>query len=112
MTRDPLDAVRPEIRALRAYRFDPVPEGLRAKLDFNESPVDVPDEAKDAALAALRARRFAPLPGVRLPGLRAALAIDTLSLPQTRPAASWRTDSAVASKHGDGGMSTGRWTVL
>ena len=67
MTRDPLAAVRPEIRALRAYRFDPVPEGLRAKLDFNESPADVPAEAKDAALAALRRPALRPLPGVRRP---------------------------------------------
>ena len=49
MTCDPLAAVRPEIRALRAYRFDPVPDGLRAKLDFNESPADVPAAAKEGA---------------------------------------------------------------
>ncbi|MBK9090446.1 MAG: aminotransferase class I/II-fold pyridoxal phosphate-dependent enzyme [Holophagales bacterium] len=74
MTHDPLAAVRPEIRALRAYRFDPVPAGLRAKLDFNESPADVPTEAKDAALAALRARRFAFYPEFGSLRLRAALA--------------------------------------
>ncbi len=74
MTRDPLSAVRPGIRALRAYRFDPVPEGLRAKLDFNESPADVPAEVKDAALAAIRSRRFAHYPQFGAPRLRAALA--------------------------------------
>jgi histidinol-phosphate aminotransferase len=74
MTRDPLAAVRPEIRALRAYRFAPVPEGLLAKLDFNESPADVPDEAKDVALAAIRARRFALYPEFGSLRLRAALA--------------------------------------
>ena len=74
MTRDPLAAVRPEIRALRAYRFAPVPEGLRAKLDFNESPADVPAEAKKAALAALGERRFALYPEFGAPRLRVALA--------------------------------------
>jgi len=74
MTRDPLAAVRPEIRALRAYRFDPVPAGLSAKLDFNESPADVPADAKDAALAAIRTRRFALYPEFGSPRLRAALA--------------------------------------
>ena len=74
MTRDPLAAVRPEIRALHAYRFEPVPQGLRAKLDFNESPADVPAGAKDAALAAIRARRFALYPDFGTPRLRAALA--------------------------------------
>ena len=74
MTRDPLAAVRPGIRALGAYRFDPVPDGLRAKLDFNESPADVPAAAKEEALAALRARRFALYPELGAPRLRAALA--------------------------------------
>ena len=74
MTRDPLAAVRPEIRALRAYRFAPVPEGLSAKLDFNESPAEIPAEAKDAALAALRARRFALYPEFGSMRLRSALA--------------------------------------
>jgi histidinol-phosphate aminotransferase len=74
MTRDPLAAVRPEIRALRAYRFDPVPDGLRAKLDFNESPADVPAAAKEEALASLHARRFALYPEFGVPRLRAALA--------------------------------------
>jgi len=74
VTRDPLAAVRPEIRSLRAYRFAPVPEGLRAKLDFNESPAEIPAEAKAAALAALGARRFALYPDFGTPRLRAALA--------------------------------------
>ncbi len=74
MTRDPLAAVRPEIRALRAYRFDGSPAGVRAKLDFNESPNDVPVAAKAAALAALSARRFALYPEFGAPRLRAALA--------------------------------------
>jgi len=76
MTRDPLAAVRPEIRALRAYRFEPRPEDVRAKLDFNESPADLPAPAKAAALAALRARRFALYPEFGAPRLRAALAAN------------------------------------
>lgn len=87
MTRDPLSAVRPEIRTLRAYRFAPVPEGLRAKLDFNESPADVPAEVKDAALAAIRARRFALYPEFGSPRLRSALAASAgLSPEQVVPA--------------------------
>ncbi|MBK9966293.1 MAG: aminotransferase class I/II-fold pyridoxal phosphate-dependent enzyme [Holophagales bacterium] len=87
MTRDPLAAVRPGIRALRAYRFDPVPGGLRAKLDFNESPADVPAEAKDAALAALRTRRFAHYPEFGSLRLRSALAASAgLSPEQVVPA--------------------------
>jgi len=74
VTRDPLAAVRPEIRGLRAYRFEPVPPGLRAKLDFNESPEDVPQAAKAAALGELGERRFARYPEFGVPRLRAALA--------------------------------------
>jgi histidinol-phosphate aminotransferase len=51
-----------------------VPEGLRAKLDFNESPADVPDEVKQVALAAIRARRFAHYPEFGSLRLRSALA--------------------------------------
>lgn len=76
MTRDPLAAVRPEIRALRAYRFEPGPDVVRAKLDFNESPADVPAPAKAAALAALGARRFALYPEFGALRLRAALAAN------------------------------------
>ena len=84
--RNPLAAVRPEIRALRAYRFAPVPEELRAKLDFNESPAEIPAEAKNAALAALRARRFALYPEFGTPRLRAALAASVgLSSEQVVP---------------------------
>lgn len=87
MTRDPLEAVRPEVRAVRAYRFSPVPEGLRAKLDFNESPADVADEVKDAALSAIRARRFAHYPEFGALRLRAALAASAgLSPAQVVPA--------------------------
>lgn len=74
MTRDPLAAVRAEIRALRAYRFEGLPDGVRAKLDFNESPADLPAATKAAALAALGARRFALYPEFGAPRLRATLA--------------------------------------
>jgi len=82
MTRDPRAAVRPEIRALRAYRFEPGPDVVRAKLDFNESPADVPAPAKAAALAALGARRFALYPEFGAPRLRAALAANAGLAPE------------------------------
>ncbi|MFN7988280.1 MAG: aminotransferase class I/II-fold pyridoxal phosphate-dependent enzyme [Thermoanaerobaculia bacterium] len=82
MTRNPLAAVRPEIRALRAYRFEPGPKALSAKLDFNESPADVPTETKTAALAALGARRFALYPDFGAPRLRAALAANVGLAPE------------------------------
>jgi len=82
MTRDPLAAVRPEIRALRAYRFEPGPPAIAAKLDFNESPADVPEAAKAAALAALGARRFALYPDFGAPRLRAALAANAGLAPE------------------------------
>ncbi len=82
MTRDPLAAARPEIRALRAYRFEPRPESVRAKLDFNESPADVPVAAKTAALAALSARRFALYPEFGAPRLREALAANAGLAPE------------------------------
>ncbi len=82
MTRDPLAAVRPGIRALRAYRFEPRPESVRAKLDFNESPADVPAAAKAAALAALSARRFARYPDFGAPRLRDALAASAGLAPE------------------------------
>ena len=82
MTRDPLSAVRPRIRSIRAYRFDPVPAGLKAKLDFNESPADVPPEAKSAALAAIGARRFALYPEFGVPRLREALAASVSLAPE------------------------------
>ena len=82
MTRDPLAAVRPEIRALRAYRFEPGPPAIAAKLDFNESPADVPEAAKAGALAALGARRFALYPDFGAPRLRAALAANAGLAPE------------------------------
>jgi histidinol-phosphate aminotransferase len=82
MTRDPLAAVRPGIRALGSYRFDPVPAGLRAKLDFNESPADVSAEVKETAFAALRARRFSLYPEFGVPRLRAALAASIGKAPE------------------------------
>lgn len=82
MTRDPLAAVRPEIRALRAYRFERGPQVVRAKLDFNESPVDVPAPTKAAALEALGARRFALYPEFGAPRLRAALAASAGLAPE------------------------------
>lgn len=74
MTRDPLAAVRPEIRAYRAYSFEPIPPGTKAKLDFNESPTDLPAGAKETVFAALRSRPFSLYPDFGAPRLKAALA--------------------------------------
>ncbi|WP_412067076.1 pyridoxal phosphate-dependent aminotransferase [Rubrivirga sp. IMCC43871] len=49
----PIDLVRPEIRAERAYRV-PTTLVADAKVDQNESPFDLPDEIKRAALEAFR----------------------------------------------------------
>lgn len=73
-----LDPVRPGIRALRAYE-SPAEEAPRllAKLDFNESPFDVPVEVKEAVLARLAARRWSLYPEFGAPRLKAAIAAAT-----------------------------------
>ena len=50
----PTHLVRPEIRAERAYRV-PTTIEAEAKVDQNESPYDLPDEIKRAALDAFAA---------------------------------------------------------
>ncbi len=57
----PTHLVRPEIRAERAYRV-PTTLDVEAKVDQNESPYDLPDEIKRAALDA-----FAATPWNRYP---------------------------------------------
>jgi histidinol-phosphate aminotransferase len=67
--------VRPEIRALRAYRLaeeEPVP--VRAKLDFNESPDDVPEEIRTEVLARLKSRRWGRYPEFGARRLKKAIA--------------------------------------
>jgi histidinol-phosphate aminotransferase len=67
--------VREEIRALRAYRL--LPEDappLRAKLDFNESPFDVPEEIRVEVLGRLAARRWGRYPEFGAPRLKRAIA--------------------------------------
>ena len=70
-----LAAVRPEIRALAGYAapaLGATKPGV--KLDFNESPFDVPDEVKAVVLERLAARRWSLYPERRNPRLVAALA--------------------------------------
>ncbi|MFI5119736.1 MAG: pyridoxal phosphate-dependent aminotransferase [Thermoanaerobaculia bacterium] len=67
--------IREEIRTLDAYRL--VPEGappLRAKLDFNESPFDVPEEIRVEVLARLAARRWGRYPEFGAPRVKLAIA--------------------------------------
>ena len=67
--------IRPEIRALRAYRFgDEEALPIRAKLDFNESPDDVPDEIRAEVLERLAARRWGHYPEFGAPRLKKAIA--------------------------------------
>jgi histidinol-phosphate aminotransferase len=66
---------RPGVAAFASYRL--VPESsvpVRAKLDFNESPFDVPDEVKERVLGRLRARRWSLYPEFGSGRLRAAIA--------------------------------------
>jgi histidinol-phosphate aminotransferase len=67
--------VRAEIAALRAYRFgDEEPFEVRAKLDFNESPDDVPEEIRAEVLERLKARRWGRYPDFGAPRLKKAIA--------------------------------------
>ena len=73
MTRENL--VRPGIRALRSYSLVPeTPVPVRAKLDFNESPYDVPQEIKERVASRLLARRWALYPEFGAGRLRKAIA--------------------------------------
>ncbi len=59
----------------------PVP--VRAKLDFNESPYDVPDAVKEKVLARLEGEALVALPGVRRRGgSRRAIAAATGRSPE------------------------------
>ena len=67
--------VRPEIRALRAYRLEeeePLP--VKAKLDFNESPDDVPEDVRAEVIERLKARRWGRYPEFGTPRLKKAIA--------------------------------------
>jgi histidinol-phosphate aminotransferase len=70
-----VDAVRPEIRALKAYSV-PAADGPRitTKLDFNESPFDVPADIKELVLARVARRRWSLYPEQGNPRLRSAIA--------------------------------------
>lgn len=66
---------RPGIAALKSYALVPgLPVPVRAKLDFNESPFDVPDEVKEKVLARLKARRWSLYPEFGSGRLRSAIA--------------------------------------
>ena len=75
--------IREEIRALRAYRL--IPEDappLRAKLDFNESPFDVPEEIRAMVLERIAARRWSRYPEFGAPRLKKAIAEATGRRPE------------------------------
>ncbi|MBL8114675.1 MAG: histidinol-phosphate aminotransferase family protein [Acidobacteria bacterium] len=71
-------STRPEVGAFTSYQLPTEPEiPLRAKLDFNESPFDVPEEIKARVVAALLARRWSEYPEFGAPRLRGAIAKAT-----------------------------------
>ena len=68
-------AARPEIREFRAYTLSPPPVArVLAKLDFNESPFDVPDELKEIVLTRLAKRRWSHYPEFGAPRLTEVIA--------------------------------------
>ena len=67
--------IRPEIRSLRAYRLDDEePYPVLAKLDFNESPDDVPEDIRAEVLERLKARRWGRYPEFGASRLKKAIA--------------------------------------
>jgi histidinol-phosphate aminotransferase len=67
--------IRPEIRALQAYTPGvEEPFEIRAKLDFNESPDDVPEEIRAEVLDRLKSRRWGHYPEFGAPRLKKAIA--------------------------------------
>jgi histidinol-phosphate aminotransferase len=66
-------AVREAVRRISGYAL-PEPVPIRVKLDFNESPFDVPEEIRARVLEALAARRWSRYPDLGAPRLKAALA--------------------------------------
>ncbi|MFI5181117.1 MAG: pyridoxal phosphate-dependent aminotransferase [Thermoanaerobaculia bacterium] len=74
---------RPGIAALESYSL--VPElalPVRAKLDFNESPFDVPDDVKEKVFARLKARRWSLYPEFGSGRLRNAIAASLERRPE------------------------------
>ena len=69
-----VSAVRADIRAISPYSM-PLQHGvpIRAKLDFNESPFDVPEEVKRRVAEQLLARRWSLYPEFGSPRLKAAV---------------------------------------
>ncbi len=69
---------RPGIAALTPYALVPeTPVPIRAKLDFNESPYDVPEAVKEKVLSRLRAKRWSLYPEFGSGRLRRAIAAAT-----------------------------------
>ena len=76
----PVHLVRPEVRAQRVYRVPTTVEAA-AKVDQNESPYDLPDDLKRAALAAFAETPWNRYPDDRPHRLVAALA-DRVGVPE------------------------------
>ena len=88
MTRDPLAAVRPEIRALRAYRFEPVPKVLARQARLQREPGRRPGRGEGGG--ARRAAAPAASPSTRSSARRA-------SAPRSRRRSASRPEQVVPS---------------
>ena len=74
---------RPGIAGLKPYSLVPItPVPVRAKLDFNESPYDVPEAVKEKVLARLRAKRWSLYPEFGSGRLKRAIAEATGRTPE------------------------------
>jgi histidinol-phosphate aminotransferase len=82
--RNPLDRIKPEVRALRAYALSPHRAGV--KINQNESPWDAPDRIKAETLRRLKARQWSRYPDFVPESLPARLAEFS----------GWRTDGIIA----------------
>lgn len=77
--RPPVDAVRPEVRALSAYTLEPPPPvragvARRFKLDQNESPWEPPSRIKERVVRELLGREWSRYPEFHADEVREALA--------------------------------------
>jgi histidinol-phosphate aminotransferase len=82
--RNPLDRIKPQVRALRAYSLSP--QRTRVKLNQNENPWDAPTRIKEATLRRLETRKWSRYPSFVPESLNACLAEFS----------NWRPDGIIA----------------
>lgn len=84
VTLDPLEAIKPRVRALRAYTL--TPDRASIKINQNENPWDVPGRIKEESLRRLERRAWSRYPDFVPASLHERLAAF----------ANWRSDGVVA----------------